>query len=348
MTTMTALGIDLGDKFSHACLLSEAGTPVLRERVATNVQAFRRFLAPFAEAQNKPTVVIEAGTHSRWVRDVVAELGIEVVVANPAHVRLIYGSKTKCDRFDAEALARLLRVDPKLLHPVYHRSGEAHAALAMLRSRDGLVRVRKNLINQMRSTVKSFGARLPTVDADAFSKKVGKHIPTELMPALSHLLSAIDHITEQLKMLERAIERVAAVSYPETKRLNQVPGVGPITSLAFVLSIEDPARFQRPRDVGAFLGLVPRRDQSGSRDPSLRITKAGNPFLRRLLVNCANYIAGPFGPDSALKRHADRVAPPGAARRKRALVAVARKLAVLLLRLWQTGATYQPLYGVAA
>ena len=348
MNPTMALGIDLGDKTSHACLIDDTGVPVLRDRVRTTPDAMRALFWRFAAAANKPTVVMESGTHSRWVSELIQELGLEVVVANPAHVRLIYGNKNKTDRFDAEALARLLRVDVKLLHPVTHRSRQAQADLALLHTRDAIVRTRKVLINHMRSVVKASGARLPDADADGFAKRVADLVPAELRPALLHALSVIESMTAQLKQIDRAIERVAAVSYPETKRLTQVPGIGPITSLAFVLCIEDHARFSDARDVGAWLGLVPRRDQSGGRDPHLRITKAGNPFLRRLLVNCAQYIAGPFGPDSTLRRFAERLGPKGSPRRKRAIVALARKLSVLLLTLWRTGAQYEPLHGVAA
>jgi transposase len=348
MTTTMALGIDLGDKTSHACLVDDVGVPVLRERIRTSPDAMRAFFAPFAAATNKPVVVMESGTHSRWVSELVTELGLEVVVANPSHVRLIYGSKTKTDRFDAEALARLARVDVTLLHPVTHRSRQAQADLVLLQTRDAIVRTRKVLISHMRSVVKASGHRLPDADADGFARKVADLLPDELRPALVHALAVIEAMTTQLKLVERAIERVAAVSYPETKRLTQVPGIGPITSLAFVLSIEDPQRFSDARDVGAWLGLVPRKDQSGGRDPHLRITKAGNSFLRRLLVNCAQYIAGPFGPDSNLRRFAERMGPRGTPRRKKAIVAVARKLSVLLLTLWRSGAEYHPLHGVAA
>jgi transposase len=347
MTTKMTLGIDLGDKHSHCCLLDGDGTVLQRERIVTQKSAIQRFFGKHA-AEAQPKVVIEAGVHSRWVSELARQAGLEIVVANPAHVRLIYGSNTKTDRFDAEALARLARVDVKLLHPITHRSRQAQADLALLKSRDILVRTRKIHINHVRAVVKAAGGRVVACDADAFVRRADEDIPDELRPALVHVLAIIRTITDQLKLVDRAIERVAAVSYPETARLSQVPGVGPITSMAFVLSIEDASRFPRARDVGAYLGLVPRRDQSGARDPSLRITKAGNAFLRRLLVNCAHYIAGPFGPDTALKRFAERLGPQGSVRRKRAVVAVARKLAVLLMRLWQSGETYEPLRGVAA
>ena len=142
--------------------------------------------------------------------------------------------------------------------------------------------------------------------------------------------------------------REACGRYPETQWLLQVQGVGPVTALAYVLTLEEPTRFEKSRTVGAFLGLTPRRDQSGQSDKQLPITKAGNTYLRQLLVNCAHYIMGPFAQDSDLRRYGERIASRGGKNaKKRAVVAVARKLAVLLHRLWQDQSTYQPLYKVA-
>jgi transposase len=180
MTTAMALGIDLGDRASHACLIDDVGLPVLRDRIRTTPESMRSFFAPFAAATNKPVIVMESGTHSRWVSELVTELGLEVVVANPSHVRLIDASKTKIDRFDAEALARLARVDVKLLHPVTHRSRQAQADLALLHTRDAIVRTRTVLINHMRSVVKASGHRLVDADADGFARKVANLLPDEL------------------------------------------------------------------------------------------------------------------------------------------------------------------------
>ena len=345
-TTTPTLGIDLGDKESHACLLGPDGSVLLREVVKTNAQALGRFFDRFAVAENKPTVVIEACTHSRWVNELAQQKGLRVVVASPVHVRLVFASTCKTDRFDAEALARLCRVDEKLLHPVTHRSRQAHSDLEVVKARDIVVDCRKSLINHIRFVVKAAGGRVPALDAAGFAKRVGELIPDELRPALSHLVKLIEAMTAQIREMDRTIERIIAVSYPEAARLAEVPGIGPLTSLTFVLTIQDPERFENARDVGAYLGLVPRRDQSGRRDPQLRITKAGSSLLRRLFVNCAHYVAGPFGPDSALKRAADRIGPVGSPRRKKAIVATARKLAVLLLTLWKSGERYDPLRGI--
>ena len=147
----------------------------------------------------------------------------------------------------------------------------------------------------------------------------------------------------RIKVLERQISVLARTKYPATAWLEQIPGVGPITALYFVLKIEDPTRFPQVRDVGAFIGLCPRRDQSGENDPQLRISKGGDAYLRRLLVSAAQYILGPFAPASALRQYGLTLAAEGTSRaKKRAVVAVARKLAVLLLSLWKNERPYVP------
>ena len=159
---------------------------------------------------------------------------------------------------------------------------------------------------------------------------------------IAHNVAAIAELTGRIKALDTSISRLAAERYPETIYLQQVSGVGPITSLYFVLKVGNPARFQQTRDIGAFLGLCPRRDQSGETDKELRISKCGDQYLRRLLVSAAQYMLGPFGADSALREHGLRLAQEGTAKaKKRAVVAVARKLAVLLLTLWKSREPYE-------
>jgi transposase len=266
-----------------------------------------------------------------------------VIVANPRKVRAIYDSDSKNDHLDAETLARLGRVDPKLLAPIEHRGAGAQADLARIRSRDALVRSRTLLINHVRGAVKSFGGRLPKSSAGAFPR-LAKHIPEELWPALSPLIDTIGRLTAEIRKFDRELEQLAAQKYPETKTLRQVQGVGSLTSLAFVLTIDDPSRFESSREVGAYLGLRPRQDQSGDINRQLGITKAGDTYMRRILVGSAQYILGPFGRDCDLRRWGLELAKRGAKNAKRrAVVAVARKLAVLLHRLLVTGAEYDPL-----
>jgi transposase len=236
------------------------------------------------------------------------------------------------------------RVDPELLAPIQHRGEPAQLDLALLQSRDMLVKSRTKLINHVRGSAKALGVRLPACSTEAFAKHVSRDIPDALKPALEPVLRQIDALTEEIRSLDRAVERRAAEAYPETQRLRQIKGVGPLTALCYVLVLEDPKRFKNPREAGSFVGLVPRLDETGESQPQLPITKAGNQLLRTYLVQSAQYILGPFGNDTDLRRWGLSLMTRGGKNaKKRAVIAVARKLAVLLHRLWETGAPYVPL-----
>jgi transposase len=289
-------------------------------------------------------IAIEAGTHSPWASRVLEECGHEVLVANARKLRLIYANKRKTDEIDAENLARLARVDPKLLYPLKHRGEESQAHMALIRSREALVSCRTQLVNHVRVAVKSFGHRLPKCPARSFHKRASEHIPEALWPALGPILEQIGSLTQRIRDYERKLEEISKEHYPETELLRQVEGIGPLTALVFVLTLEDPYRFEKSRSVGAYLGLVPAQDQSGDRDPQKRISKEGDEMLRKLLVGSAHYILGPFGSDSDLRRHGEKLASRGGKNaKKRAVVATARKLAVLLHSLWISGELYEPL-----
>jgi transposase len=340
---MTA-GLDLGDKYSYLCLIDQHSGEVMEEgRLRTTPEAFRR---RFASERPPMRIAIEAGTHSPWVSRVLEECGHEVLVSNARKVRLIYANKRKTDEIDAENLARLARLDPKLLYPLKHRGEDSQAHMAIIRSREVLVGARTQLVNHVRGAVKSFGARLPKCPPRSFHKRAAEHIPEALWPALGPILKQIGSLTERIHEYDRKLVAVSEEHYPhETELLRQVEGIGPLTALSFVLTLEDPYRFERSRSVGAYLGLVPARDQSGDRDPQKRISKEGDEMLRKLLVGSAHYILGPFGSDSDLRRHGEKIASRGGKNaKKRAAVAVARKLSVLLHHLWVSGEVYDPLY----
>jgi transposase len=335
------IGLDLGDRHSHVAILAQEGELMEEARLPTSQVAFRRKFASLPACR----IALEVGSHSRWVSQILSELGHEVVVANARKLRAIYHNPRKGDRVDAQTLARLARLDPALLSPIHHRSAQTQADLAILRSRDALVRSRTLLINHVRGTAKAAGVRLRSCSAHVFPSKVASSIPHTLAGALQPLLDSIAALTEQIRSFDQQVESLTQARYPETLGLQRVAGVGPLTALAFVLTLEHPSRFGKSRDVGPALGLVPRRDQSGDRDPQLPITKTGNSYLRRLLVSCAQYILGPFGPDCDLRRWGLRLAERGGkSAKKRAVVAVARKLAILLHRLWLTGEVYQSCY----
>ena len=339
--TSVTIGIDLSDRYCRFCVLDETGEILEEGRIPTTETAMKRRFQDIEPAR----IALEVGTHSPWVSRLLADLGHEVIVANPRKLRLIYENDTKSDWVDAEYLARIGRLDPRLLAPIQHRQLNTQTDLALIRSRDMLVRARARLVNHVRGSVKSVGGRIPKCSTKSFAGRASSSIPGELASPLSPILELIEIINQQIKEYDGRIAELANEKYPETELLRQVAGVGPITALTYLLTIEDPYRFRKSREVGSYLGLRPRQGDSGDLQPQLRITKAGDQMTRRLLVQSAHFILGPFGPDSDLKRWGLALAERGGKNaKKRAVVAVARKLAVLLHRLWIAGEVYEPLF----
>jgi transposase len=336
-------GIDLGDKTSMIQILDQEGELVEETRLPTTERALERKFGN----RDSMKIAIEVGTHSRWVsRKLKGGYGHEVIVANARALRLIYKNPRKSDRVDAAYLAKLVRLDQSLLGPIRHCGEAVQKHLAILRSRDSLVKARTKLINHIRGMVKSYGARLPGCSTESFVKKARPVLPIVLRPALEPVLESIEELNKHISSYQKEIERLADEEYPETKSMCEIKGVGALTALTFVLTLEDPGRFVNSRDVGPCLGLVPKRDQSGEHDPERHITKTGDTYLRNLLVGSAHYILGPYGQDSRLRRWGLKLAERGGKNaKKRAVVAVARKLGVLLHKLWVSGEEYDPFYG---
>lgn len=339
MSNKITIGLDVGDRFCDLCVLDEAGEVIERGQIRTRTGALERRFQGVPAAR----VVLETGKHSPWISRALKSWGHEVLVANARRVHLISRNQHKSDHSDAETLARLGRTDPRLLRPIEHRGETAQADLTLLRSREALVRSRTLQINHVRGVIASAGGTVPRCSAEAFHRKAAAAVPASMVTAISPLLEVIEQLTAAIRSMDKEIDRISRERYPETELLRQVPGVGPITALAYVLVIDNPNRFPSSRSVGAYLGLVPRRRASGDSDPQLRITKAGDRMLRCLLVQSAHYILGPFGPDCDLRRYGQSLSARGGANaKKRAIVAVARKLSCLLFALWTTGSVYQP------
>ncbi|MHC4392306.1 MAG: GxxExxY protein, partial [Planctomycetota bacterium] len=246
--------MDISDRKSHLAVIDEACNLVEETRLATTKSAFLRYFGERPPAR----VALEASTHSPWISRLLEDCGHEVLVANPRRLQLIWKSDSKNDRTDAELLARLARIDPKILSPVQHRGEQVQLDLSLIRARDNLVGVRTNLINFVRGTVKTAGARLPKCSTPSFAVKAKEAIPKGLRRALAPILRQIKQATKEIAGYDKQIEAVSKKRYPETALLQQVDGVGPITSLCFVLTIEAPLRFRKSRTVGAFLGLRSR------------------------------------------------------------------------------------------
>lgn len=335
------IGIDLGDKRSYYCFLDKSANIVAEGNLATTVQEFELYFKTIPKSR----IALEVGTHSPWISPLLEDLGHIVYVANP---RKIGGSKKsrrrKNDKLDAESLARQVKSDPRMLYPIQHRGEKARRALVLLRTRYALVCARTKLICTVRGLVKSDGQRLPKCSTMTFHKMERGYVPEALQEVLDPLFQQIGLLTEQIRKYDKEVKRMCRESYPETELLRQVNGVGELVSLAFVLTVDNPRRFAKSRDVGAYMGLIPRQYDSGDSRPQMRITKTGDRMMRQLLTQSAQYMLGPFGKDSDLRRHGVKIAARGGKNaKKRATVAVARKLAVLLHSLWITGELYEPL-----
>jgi transposase len=333
------IGLDLGDRFSHSCILNEVGDVMGERKLPTTPKGIEEVFSRIPRSR----IALETGTHSPWVSRHLARLGHEVIVAHARNVRLIGDSSRKDDRCDAQTLARLARIDPGLLGPVQHRSAQAQIHLTVIRARAGLVSARTALVNTARGLTKSYGERLRKCSTQKI-REMAQGLSPELKDALDPLCGEIESLNERVAEYDRRIEQIAKELYPQVALLKQVKGVGTLIALTYVLTLDDPYRFRRSRDAGCFVGLRPGRRNSGMSQPQLHISKEGDVYLRTMLVQGAHYILGPFGEDSDLRRWGRRLAERGGKNaKKRAVVAVAWKLAVLLHKLWVSGEVYEPL-----
>jgi len=339
------IGLDLGDRSSWYCVLDETGEVIAEHKLGTTPRVMKEVFA----AMPRSRVALETGMHSPWVSRLLAELGHEVIVAHARNVRLIGESRRKDDRLDARTLARLARIDPQLLAPVKHRSRQAQADLMVIRARASLVRARTALVNAARGLTKSYGERIRGCNPRNMDLEKIQTLSPELQTALAPLLQALEALSEQIAECNRQIEDIAKQRYPQTALLKQVKGVGTLIALTYMLTLEDPHRFRKSRDAGCYAGLQPGRRNSGQSAPQMHISKEGDPYLRTLLVQGAQHILGPFGADSDLRRWGLKLAERGGKNgKKRAIIATARKLAVLLHRLWVSGEVYEPFHNSRA
>ncbi len=337
--SMQVIGVDISDRRSRVCIMSRDGQERFDE-FETSPEGVRRF---FGELE-RSRIAMETGTHSPWMSELLEEMGHEVLVAEAAQLELITKGKKKSDTEDAWKLAHLAAVDPGLLSPIRHRGRDTRLDLAVLRGRSQLVEVRTQLLLHVRGVVKSFGLRLANHSPEAFPRKVREALSGEaVLGVVEPLLAVIERLTKEIRQLDRWIGEVVQEKYPEALLLQQVNGVGPVVSLTYVLTLEDPHRFRRSRDVGAYVGLVPRLHESGEQEGSRRLSKAGDEELRRVLIQAAHHVLGRWGKDSRLRRWGLALAERRG--RKKAVAAVARKLAVILHRIWVTGAAWDPEHG---
>ena len=339
----TTIGIDLGERNHAVCAMDAAGEFVEERKIANNRDA----LSKLSKAYPGARIVMEVGSHSPWISRLFEKLGHEVFVANPRKLRAIYENERKCDQLDAQILARVGRLDPKLLYPIAHQSEQAQRDLLQIKLRDNLVRQRVDIISSVRFTLKSLGVKISSSKTSYFPKRAREQLTEEhgeLLKMIEPSLQVIDEMTKRIKELDKRIEQLGIEEYPESLRLQQIRGIGPITALTFLLTIGDPKRFAKSRDVGAYLGLVPKRDQSGESDKQLRISKAGDGLPAPAPQSASQYMLGPFGEDCDLRRHGLELAKRGGrSAKKKAVVAIARKLSVIMHTLWSNQSDYKAL-----
>jgi transposase len=334
------IGIDIGDRSSELCVLGKVKQVLVRGAVPTDRATIQELFGSIAAT----TVVLETGTHSPWMSRDISERGHRALVASAREVSRVLKNKKKNDRRDAEQLARLAAADEKLLGLVEHRSEQAQLMLGKMKVRQQLIQSRTRLCNEARGLVKSHGYRLVKIEPERMTQlAVAGTIPKELEELIRPLLKHVEQLNESIRKLDEELLKLAKEKYPQTKYVDQIYGVGPVVSLAFVLTIDDASRFGRSRDVGSYLGLTPGQDQSGESNPQLRITRQGDGLMRALLVNAAQCVLRKNSPECDLKRHGMKLAERGGkTARKKAVVAVARKLAVLMHKLLVSKAAYNP------
>lgn len=338
--SVAVVGLDLGDRWIYFCGLNDQGQEVESGRIPTSLSSLAKSFGSQAPAR----MVLEAGPQANWIARELARWGHDVVVANPRQVSLISKSSRKSDRVDAAALARLGWADPRLLHPVVLR-GEVSARLRdLVHARSQVVRMRTGIVNHLRGVMKKEGVAIERGTSGAWATRCRAKLPQDRQAIAGPLFQLVETLGEVIRGYDQQIEREAAQE-PTTALLRQVHGVGPITALTYVATIDDPHRFARSRQVGSYVGLAPRSDRSGERAKECGITHCGDATLRWLLVQSAQYILGPHGQDCDLRRQGlALVARGGPTAKRRAVTAVARKLAVMLHRLWVSGQPYEPFY----
>ena len=334
------VGIDVGDRASHYCIVDEAGNKMSEGSFPTTKEGLAKQFGKMAASR----MALEVGTHSSWMSRQLSAAGHEVIVANAHRVKLISQSNRKNDRVDAEQLARLARIDPQMLWPIRHRGAKAEADLAIIRARAELVEARMKLINSARGLVKPLGERLKACDAEQVKESLADGLSAEAQRVVRPLLQCVERVSEQIAVCDGELAAMVE-RYPEVKLLTPVYGVGTLIALTYVLTLDDAQRFERSRDVGPYLGLTRKQRSSGDREPELGISKAGDRMLRSLLVQGAQCMLRRRAPESDLRGWGLKKAEGGKRAKRRAVVTVARKLAVLLHHLWVTGEVYDPLYG---
>ena len=339
MSNYITIGMDLGNRKHTVCAINGAGELLWRTEVINTPEA----LKPFFEENAGATVAMETGLCCRWISALAKRCGCEVLVGNARKLAPIWQSMQKSDENDAFMIAKLARFDRGLFHPVSLRDDERHEMVQILELREVAVSQRTQAVNSIRGLCKAMGVFIPDCDATRFHKVAKDAIPRDLSWKFLPMLRQLKETAETIRQYDAMLKRYASGHFGEEVALaSSIPGIGPVTSCAFVALVGDAKRFGKARDAGVYFGLTPARDQSGDRDAPKRVTKAGSKMMRRLLVTAANYVMRTSSPDTAIKRHGMRIcARGGKIAKRKAKVAIARKLAVVMLAMLRSGRPYE-------
>ena len=334
------VGLDVSQEDCAVCILDQDGTMVFEGSCPTDPDAILCVID--AQVGEVERIVHESGPLSIWLTRELAKRGapITCIDARAAH-KALSARTNKSDRSDAEALAQLARTG--WYREVHVKSEESDRLRLLLSARDRLIRIRMDLEAQARGILKTFGIRLGPIRAGGnrrtFRDQLSQVVAGDrvLEAVFASMIAVHETVCREASSIDAELRAIAKES-PLARRLTTVPGVGPIVALSFIATIDDANRFRRAVDVGAYLGLTPRRYQSGETDWSGRISKRGDSAMRKLLYEAANILIQRVPRFSPLKAWAVRLVQRRGL--KKATVATARKLAVILTRIWRDGTTF--------
>ena len=325
------VGLDVSDKSTHLCVVDGSGATVWSGACATDPDVIARTLK--TRARGVQRVILETGPLSAFLYHGLVEREVPVTCVCARHAKGVLSARVnKSDPHDAEGLAQMARTG--WFKAVRIKAEATHMDRARLKIRAQLIEAHRAMAGQLRGLLKLFGLRLGKVTTPGKRRErlvALFALNPELEPIMAPLIESLEALEVQIARSSKQLAARAAAD-PVTARLMTTPSVGPITALIYKTSIEDPGRFARGEDAGAFAGLAPRRNQSGERDHKGRISKAGDPMLRSALYEAANVLLSRVKRPCALRDWGLRLAETKGP--KRARVAVARKLAILLHRLW--------------
>mgnify|MGYP001815055186 FL=1 len=331
------VGLDVSLQQTAVCVVDQTGKIIREVVIPSDPEAIAAFIK--SNAKNVVRIGLESGPTSTWLWTELDRLGLPVICIDARHAKAALKMQiNKSDRNDAAGIARIMQTG--WYREVRAKALDSHAIKALLVGRALLVKIKRDLENQIRGLLKNLGLVIGRAKMNTFASRAKELIKDKpaLVAVVEPLLKAREVIEQQVADLDRKVMRLAR-SEPQVRRFMTAPGIGPITALCYLATIDDPVRFNKSRNVGAYVGLTTRRYASGEIDWTGRISKCGDKLLRSYLFEAANVLLTRVAKWSTLKAWGMRIAKRSGIRK--AKVAVARKLAVILHRMWIDGTEFQ-------